>query len=59
VIQTFAVLLFFVTPHPVLGFLTGRCPVGFVGRNHYTWASFDALFWLFILRAFRPRTFLL
>jgi len=24
-----------VAPHPVLGFLTGPCPVGFAGRNHY------------------------
>jgi len=28
-----------VAPHPVLGFLTGPCPVGFVGRNHYRGAA--------------------
>jgi len=27
--------LLYVAPHPVLGFLTGPCPVGFAGRNHY------------------------
>ena len=26
-----------VAPHPVLGFLTGRSPVGFAGRNDYIW----------------------
>jgi len=26
-----------VAPHPVLGFLTGLCPVGFAGKNHHIW----------------------
>ena len=36
VIHAFVFFLLCVAPHPVLGFLTGPCPVGFVGRNHYT-----------------------
>jgi len=36
VIQAFVFFLLCVAPHPVLGFLTGPCPVGFVGRIHYT-----------------------
>jgi len=36
VIHAFVFFLLCVAPHPVLGFLTGRGPVGFPGRNHYT-----------------------
>jgi len=36
VIQAFVFILLCVAPHPVLGFLTGSCPVDFAGRNHYT-----------------------
>jgi len=35
VIQAFLIFLLCVAPHPVLGFLTGPCPVSFAGRNHY------------------------
>ena len=31
-----------VAPHPVLGFLTGRCPVGFAGRTHHTVDDLEA-----------------
>jgi len=33
--QAFVFFLLCVAPHPVLCFLTGPCPVGFAGRNHY------------------------
>jgi len=36
VIQEFVFFLLCVDPHPVLGSLTGPCPFGFAGRNHYT-----------------------
>jgi len=40
VIQAFVFFLLCVAPHPVLGFLTGLCTVGFDGRNHYIcWIS--------------------
>jgi len=35
VIQAFVLFLLCVAPHPVLGFLTGPCPVGCAGRSHY------------------------
>jgi len=34
VIQALVFFLLSVAPHPVLGFLTGLCPVGFAGRIH-------------------------
>jgi len=36
VIQAFVFFLLCEARHLVLGFQTGRCPVRFVGRNHYT-----------------------
>ena len=36
VILAFVFFFLCVAPHPVLSFLTGSCPVGFAGRNHYT-----------------------
>jgi len=47
VIQAFVFDLLCVALHPVLGFLTGSCPVGFAGRNHemrrIIWAQVSAL----------------
>jgi len=37
VIQAFVFFLLCVAPHPVLGLLTGPCPVACAGRNHYIW----------------------
>jgi len=44
-----------VAPHPVLEFLTGRCPIGFSGRNQYIWwISGGYGVWLFLISRVDP-----